>query len=68
MATVILEVPSDKIKAFVNMILTLGIEKNRILPKQKEKTVSAARVNWVNNFQANAKNDWDVYRNELEFE
>ncbi len=68
MATVILEIPSDKIKAFVNIILALGIEKNRIIPILKEKTVPVDKENWINNFPANTNSDWDLYSNELEFE
>ncbi len=68
MATVILEVPSDKIKAFVNMILDLGIEKNRIIPTIKERAITVPQKNWFNNFNSKQNFSWDMNRNELEFE
>jgi hypothetical protein len=67
MATVILDVPSEKIKSFVKMILDLGIEKNRIIPDTDEKTISPQKP-WYKRFKPHPYFDWEFFSNELEFE
>jgi len=71
MATVILDVPNEKIQSFVSMILQLGIDKHRI-------TSNAFSYNEPDNsIEKQIENyktyrprywDWDVHKNELEFE
>jgi hypothetical protein len=66
MATVILDVPTEKIKSFVKMILDLGIEKNRIIPDVDENV--PAKKRWYEKFKPHPYFDWDFFSNELEFE
>lgn len=71
MATVILDVPNEKIQSFVSMILQLGIDKHRITSN------AFASSNPENSIEQQLENykmfrprywDWEVHKNELEFE
>lgn len=72
MATVILDIPTEKIQSFMHMVVQLGIEKNAIrsaignpfigdtlpLTKNFSKPI----------FKAYLLFDWEFYNNELEYE
>jgi hypothetical protein len=72
MATVILDVPSEKIQSFVSMILQLGIDKHRITSNAYdfETTTSKPAEKASTDFSSLRQRywDWEIHMNELEFE
>jgi hypothetical protein len=68
MATVILDIPSEKMRGFMQMVLNLGIEKHAIR--------SNANMNRTKDFLSTQRKlandfllfDWEFFNNELEFE
>jgi hypothetical protein len=75
MATVVLDVPEEKVHSFVKMVLQLGIDKHRISSafetNQSSLIHSSSRTksSWLKVFSPSAyRFDWDSNRNELEFE
>jgi hypothetical protein len=75
MATVVLDVPEEKVHSFVKMVLQLGIDKHRISSSSKKnkssfiQSSSPAKPSWFSIFSPLAyRFDWDSNRNELEFE
>ena len=71
MATVILDVPSEKIQSFVAMILQLGIDKHRITSNafsfEAEPEIENDQVKAFNSIRQRYW-DWEIHMNELEFE
>ncbi|MFY8091353.1 MAG: hypothetical protein ACOVMI_08870 [Chitinophagaceae bacterium] len=68
MATVILEIPSEKMRSFMQMVINLGIEKHSIKSEasiERNKKYNNTRRNLANNFLLF---DWEFFNNELEFE
>lgn len=67
MATVILDVPSEKIQPFVKMVLALGLDKHRISSGIRK--ISKDDNNRRNEpFFHSSTYGWDLNKNELEFE
>lgn len=68
MATVILDIPSEKMRSFIQMVLNLGIEKHAI----QSKATSESSSNFWSTKRKLAYDfllfDWEFFNNELEFE
>jgi hypothetical protein len=64
MATIILDVPSEKIRPFVKMVLALGLDKHRISSGIK---TSKDNKRSSDTFFSSSYS-WDLNKNELEFE
>lgn len=72
MATVILDVPSEKVSSFMSMIVKLGLNKHSISSglSGKKHAVKKSNVNtthYSNNWNTTVSN-WDFNKNQLEFE
>lgn len=68
MATVILDIPSEKMRSFMQMILQLGIEKHSIksdFHNARTNQYIKTKHSLTNNFLLF---DWEFFNNELEFE
>jgi hypothetical protein len=72
MATVILDVPSDKMQPFFNMLNKLGIDKNSInaFALQGDKKRSNTNSTYSNGPQRMPGSiiGWEFFKNELEYE
>jgi hypothetical protein len=71
MATVILDVPSEKIQPFLSMVVKLGIEKNTISSfalQPKKRSSSERNFYKVPQRMPGSTNSWEFFKNELEYE
>lgn len=70
MARVVLDVPSEKIQPFVQMVLALGIEKHRISSNAFQTTsAKEQKNNWFPDVHFRPYSPaWELNKNELEFE
>ncbi len=68
MTKVILDIPTDKIKPFMNMVIKLGIEKNAVRSNfdKADNGFSFKQINAL--ISKYLLFDWEFYNNELEFE
>lgn len=66
MATIILDVPSEKIRPFVKMVLALGLDKHRISSGTYQTSKNSKQSNDA--FSHPYAYGWDLNKNELEFE
>jgi hypothetical protein len=74
MATVILDVPSEKIKPFIQLVMDLGLEKHAIASgfytnKPQQKNSAKDEYKFLKNLSSKfLLFDWEFFSNELEFE
>lgn len=68
MTKVILDIPNDKVKPFMKMVIKLGIEKNAVRSNfdNADKGFSFKQVNSL--ISKYLLFDWEFFNNELEFE
>ncbi len=71
MARIVLDIPSDKVPGFIQLILKLGIDKHAISSSLSERT-EAANAKAYKPFHLFSQKfllfDWEFFSNELEFE
>lgn len=68
MTTVILDIPTDKMKSFIQMVVNLGIENHTIQSgqnKTRNHKYLTSKKRFSNQFLLF---DWEFFDNELEFE
>ncbi len=65
MTKVILDIPADKIRPFLEMVVKLNIKHNRIASKLNASLVKPKPVLFLSKYLLF---DWEFYSNELEFE
>jgi hypothetical protein len=69
LAKIVLDIPTDKMPSFLNLIVKMGIDKHAIRPEPTEQTHSKKRHHPLHRFsQKFLLFDWEFYDNELEFE
>lgn len=72
MTKVILEVPAEKMRSFIQLVLSLGIEKHAISSHVRNSTEDARllikRRPLRKRFPAFLLFDWEFFSNELEYE
>ena len=72
MARVILEVPSEKMQPFLQLITKLGLEKNSIASGNDSREIKRESLKNYKPFKSFAEKillfDWEFFSNELEFE
>jgi len=69
MAKVVLDIPRDKMSAFLNLIVKLGIERHTIRPRGTRGKHSRLTDKKLYPFSSKfLLFDWEFFSNELEFE
>ena len=72
MARVILEVPSEKMQPFLQLISKLGLEKHSIASGNDSREIKRESLKNHKSFKSFAEKillfDWEFFSNELEFE
>ncbi len=66
MAKVILDIPKEKMASFLDLIISLGIEKHAIKSQPKNSVGNARKV--LPSLSKFLLFDWEFFNNELEFE
>jgi len=68
MAKVVLDIPRDKMSAFLNLVVKLGIERHAIRPRSARTKGSRISNSKLPSFSKFLLFDWEFFSNELEFE
>ncbi|MFX5747567.1 hypothetical protein ABTE19_21830, partial [Acinetobacter baumannii] len=65
----VLEVPTEKMKAFLQLIMNLGLDKHAIASKQNDDNQLTVKKNFFKRLSSKfLLFDWEYFNNELEFE
>ncbi len=69
MAKVILDVPAEKMKSFIQLVIQLGLDKHTIASESKAEMPKKKSIHHFHSFaEKYLLFDWEFFSNELEFE